>query len=65
MNPDRLIDLVLEVNRLRSLIWDVATCGVDDVDPRLKYVNAQIDRDTWDAVQEEYKRIRPLENTDE
>jgi hypothetical protein len=40
------------VDRLRRLAIDVANSGVSFDDERLKYVEVQIGRDTWDALQE-------------
>lgn len=33
--------------RLRASLFNVATSGVRDIDPRIKYVEVQIDRDDW------------------
>ena len=39
-----------EITRLRALVADVAASGLTIDDSRLGYVEAQIDRGTWDAI---------------
>ena len=44
------VDLRAERDRYRELLLDVADAGVAFDDERLKYVEVQIDRATWDAI---------------
>jgi hypothetical protein len=42
--------VVAERDALRALVCDVADSGVAFEDPRLNYVEVQIDRDTWESI---------------
>lgn len=44
------------MNADRELLLDIAQCGVDDVDSQVKYVEVQVDRVTWEALQ----KLRPV-----
>ena len=39
-----------ENERLRALLREVAECGVESADERVRYVAVQIDADTWARV---------------
>ena len=41
-----------EVERLRELLRDVATSGVSYEEPRVHYLEVQIDRPTWEELAE-------------
>ena len=43
--------LVAELARLRGLIREVRKSGVFYIDPRIRYVEVQIDTDTWAALE--------------
>lgn len=55
-NIDKLASLVRqgELRRLalEELLEDVASCGVEFEDERLRYVTVQIDRETWLRLQQ-------------
>jgi hypothetical protein len=42
----------LELDRFRELLLYVARCGADDVDPRMDWVNVQIDRELWGELRD-------------
>lgn len=44
-----------ELSRLREIIADIASCGIDDI-KGLRYVNVQMDRSLWTLVQDESKK---------
>ena len=45
--------LIAEVERLRELLRDVATCGYDPASPPgIDWVTVQVDIPTWDALGE-------------
>jgi len=45
--------LLDEVERLKALLREVAQSGVEHDDPRIGYLTVQIDRVTWEALQQE------------
>lgn len=40
-----------ENEHLKNLLKEVALCGYTDIDPRIDYLEVQIDRDTWEELQ--------------
>jgi len=46
-----------EIEKLRALLKDIAASGVEFQHPSLKYLVVQIDRETWEAIQEEVKKL--------
>src|SRR5690606_22622440 len=44
-NAELDIETALELVRLASIAIEIGKCGASDIDPRLKYVEVQIDRD--------------------
>lgn len=45
-------ELEAERDRLRGLLHDVAESGVSMHDPRVRYVEIQVDRETWAKIRE-------------
>lgn len=41
---DKMFD---ENNRLKALLREITLCGHTDIDPRIDYLEVQIDRDLW------------------
>jgi hypothetical protein len=46
------MELMREVERLRALLRDVADSGVAFEDPRIHYVEVQIDTVTWQEIRD-------------
>lgn len=44
------IEAALELVRLASLALEVGKCGASYIDPRIAYVEVQVDRDLWAAL---------------
>lgn len=61
MPDDRLIEVVekapvdIERERLLDLLEEIASSGVAFEDDRLRYLDVQIDRDTWEKLKRIYE----------
>ena len=57
-------DAIRDVERMRALLGDVGASGVEFSDPRVGYVTVQINRATWNKIQNELPVARPAGTTE-